>query len=297
MARTPHFGHVPGFPPGSTFEDRVELSKSGVHRPPQHGICGTGARGAESIVVSGGYPDDEDSGSHILYTGAGGRDPSSKRQVRPQKLTAQNLSLVTSMRLGLPVRVIRGAHPEVFNRPDSGYRYDGLYRVADYWPDEGRDGFRIWRFRLERLADDEATSGRVSEELGLFEAIGPASRRDALVSRIVRDTAVTREVKRLYDYRCQVCDERIETPTGPYAEAAHITPLGRPHDGPDTLANVLCLCPTHHAGFDLYALAVDNDLGLIGMPGRLTLRPGHGLSRAALREHRLRYQAVQETGT
>jgi hypothetical protein len=31
--------------------------------------------GAESIVVSGGYEDDEDHGDTIIYTGHGGNDP------------------------------------------------------------------------------------------------------------------------------------------------------------------------------------------------------------------------------
>jgi hypothetical protein len=33
-------------------------------------------------------------------------------------------------------------------------------------------------------------------------------------------------------------------------EAAHIRPLGAPHNGPDTLDNTLCLCPNHHVLFD-----------------------------------------------
>jgi hypothetical protein len=33
-------------------------------------------------------------------------------------------------------------------------------------------------------------------------------------------------------------------------EAAHIRPLGAPHNGPDTWDNTLCLCPNHHVPFD-----------------------------------------------
>ncbi|MEV4599482.1 YDG/SRA domain-containing protein [Amycolatopsis sp. NPDC049253] len=32
--------------------------------------------------------------------------------------------------------------------PASGYRYDGLYRIVDVWPEQNSDGFRIWRFHL-----------------------------------------------------------------------------------------------------------------------------------------------------
>lgn len=286
------FGHVPGSPPGSVFEDRQSLREAGVHRPTQAGICGRADEGAESVVLNGGYVDDEDFGDVVIYTGAGGNDRTSKRQVADQTLTRTNRALVENLRTGLPVRVIRGSHPEVHSPAPSGYRYDGLYRVADYWPDTGHDGFRIWRFRLERLRDEELQRERVSEPPSLFGS-PPAERRDSVVSRIVRDTATTREVKRLYAFRCQVCGERIETPTGPYSESAHVTPLGRPHNGPDTLDNVLCLCPTHHAAFDLYAFAVADDLSLIGLVGRLRIHPDHALSAARLHEHRERYRAAQ----
>lgn len=294
MGRGPLFGHVSGYPPGATFENRTELSRSRVHRPTQHGICGTGAGGAESVVVSGGYVDDHDSGDVILYTGAGGRDPLTGRQVHPQLLRAQNLSLVTSMRLGLPVRVIRGAHPDVYDPPPAGFRYDGLYRVTTFWDETGHDGFRVWRFRLEALAEEPIGLGRAAEPADLFSASRQPERRGVVVSRTVRDTAMTREVKRLYDYRCQVCDERVETPTGPYAEAAHVRPLGRPHGGPDVRANVLCLCPNHHAAFDLYAFAVADDFTLIGLPGVLTVRPEHPIDPAHLGYHRGHYEAAQE---
>jgi len=284
------FGPVPGVPPGSLFADRHALREAGVHRPTQAGICGRADEGAESVVLNGGYVDDEDWGDVVIYTGAGGNDRASGRQVADQTLTRANRALVENLRRGLPVRVIRGSHPDVRDGPAAGYRYDGLYRVADYWAEGGRDGFRIWRFRLERL--DDEPSGRVAESPGLFGSHRPG-RRDSVVSRIVRDTAVTREVKRLYDFRCQVCGARVETPTGPYAEAAHVTPLGRPHDGPDDLGNVLCLCPTHHAAFDLYAVAVADDLSLLGLPGRLRVRPDHPLDPAHLRAHRARYEAAR----
>ncbi|OZC03770.1 YDG/SRA domain-containing protein [Rubricoccus marinus] len=149
MPRDPIFGHVPGFPPGSLFADRDDLAASGVHRARRAGIVGRAAEGAESIVLSGGYVDDEDRGDVILYTGAGGRDPRTGRQVRDQILTRTNLALATSARLALPVRVVRGTSPDVRDPPEAGYRYDGLWRVTDYWQEAGEDGYRVWRFRLE----------------------------------------------------------------------------------------------------------------------------------------------------
>jgi SAD/SRA domain len=49
------FGHVPGYPVGSHFASRTELSEAGVHRPTVAGISGGEQEGADSIVLSGGY--------------------------------------------------------------------------------------------------------------------------------------------------------------------------------------------------------------------------------------------------
>lgn len=285
MPREPIFGHVPGYPPGSLFADRRDLSASGVHRPPQAGICGRSAEGAESIVLNGGYVDDEDDGATILYTGAGGNDPGTKRQVADQTLNRTNLALANNIRHGLSVRVIRGPHAGAHG-PAEGYRYDGLWRVTDYWAEIGRDGYRIWRFRLEPVDVASGARGQTAGEQGEFYAA--PQRRLGEVSRIVRETAITRRVKELHWYRCQVCGEAVETPAGPYAEAAHIRPLGAPHHGPDVLANVLCLCPNHHVAFDRWAFTLADDYSLIGLPGVLRLHPRHNLDPAHLTYHRER---------
>ena len=103
------FGDVPDVLVGTSFASRRELHDAGVHRPLQAGISGAAAEGADSIVVSGGYEDDEDYGTTIIYTGHGGNDPASGRQVRDQELTQGNLALAHSCIEGLPVSVVRGA--------------------------------------------------------------------------------------------------------------------------------------------------------------------------------------------
>ena len=55
----------------STFSDRRGLHDRGVHRGLMRGIAPAGS----SIVLSGGYPDDEDFGDRVIYTGEGGCDP------------------------------------------------------------------------------------------------------------------------------------------------------------------------------------------------------------------------------
>jgi SAD/SRA domain len=95
------FGEIPGNPEGTPYPDRAAVRTAGVHLPPRHGIAGRAAVGAESIVVSGGYEDDEDFGNLILYTGAGGRGEDGA-QVADQVFAAQNQSLVKAASTDCP---------------------------------------------------------------------------------------------------------------------------------------------------------------------------------------------------
>ena len=74
-------------------------------------------------------------------------------------------------------------------------------------------------------------------------------------------------------------------------EAAHIRPLGAPHNGPDTLDNTLCLCPNHHVLFDHSGITIDEDLSLVGVEGRLAVHPRHSINYNYLRYRREHYQA------
>ncbi len=105
------FGHIPGYSEGSRFDSRAELSDAGLHRPLVAGIAGSEHEGAESIVLSGGYEDDQDFGDEIIYTGHGGRDQATGRQITDQSFARGNRALAYSSLNGLPVRVTRGRGP------------------------------------------------------------------------------------------------------------------------------------------------------------------------------------------
>jgi hypothetical protein len=80
----------------------------------------------------------------------------------------------------------------------------------------------------------------------------PSNRQKSITYRIIRDTLLARRVKEMHNYSCQLCGHFIALANGSrYAEAHHIRPLGRPHDGPDRIENIMCLCPNHHAEMDL----------------------------------------------
>ena len=76
--------------------------------------------------------------------------------------------------------------------------------------------------------------------------------------RILRDTALARQIKNLNQHQCQVCGLAIQLSNGShYAEAHHIQPLGSPHDGPDIAGNIIVLCPNHHAMCDYGVIPLD----------------------------------------
>jgi len=277
------FGNILKVPIGKTFINRKELHKSRVHLPPMSGISGSQTEGAESIVLSGGYEDDEDYGEIIIYTGHGGNDPKTKKQVADQKLTRQNKALALNMIKGLPLRVIRGSKHKSIYSPKSGYRYDGLYSVESYWKEKGNSGFTIWRFRLTKIEEDRSQPTE-KEKHG-----GEPSRFKYTILRIVRDTKMAKQIKILYNFTCQVCGERLEGTAGAYAEAAHVKPLGRPHNGPDVEENVICLCPNHHVLFDIGGISVNDDLSIIGYEGKLILHKEHKLNNEYLAYHREHY--------
>lgn len=277
------FGHIAGVQVGDLFANRIELSEAFVHRPRMAGISGSGTSGADSIVVSGGYIDDEDDGYRIVYTGHGGNDAATKHQIADQVLEGGNLALAISCDEGLPVRVSRGSRGESKFAPPIGFRYDGLYQVTRYWPDTGVDGFRIWRFELHSLEAELPPVEPSSEAIGSEAPEGmdtPVQRLVAARYEVARNQNLARWVKELHDWTCQMCGERVTTPVGGYAEAAHITPIGSPHNGPDQLSNLLCLCPNCHKRFDGLARYIDENDDVIDVVsgqivGRLRRRDGH----------------------
>lgn len=267
------YGEVSGVRLGDVCPNRRSLYEAGVHRDIQRGIIGRREKlGAESIVLSHGYEDDVDLGDLVFYTGDGGRSHISGKQAADQCLTGRNLTLAKNVESGQPVRVIR--------RVPEGYRYDGLYCVEEAWLSPGKSGFLVCRFRLRRLGTPPPVATHRKSP----------SRKESTLYRLVRDSEITLRVKAIHDFRCQACGTRLETLAGPYAEAAHILPLGQGYDGPDIIENVLCLCPNDHVRLDHGDLFILDGLKLVDREGRETGRlktdPQHQLDLQYIRAHR-----------
>uniref|UniRef100_A0A7I4D1Z7 YDG domain-containing protein n=1 Tax=Physcomitrium patens TaxID=3218 RepID=A0A7I4D1Z7_PHYPA len=154
-------GDLPGVEVGDKFTYRHQMAVVGLHRLPNVGIDygytfpdNTITATAIVLMPKAGYVDDVDNGDTILYTGQGGR--LKRNQGAPfvcdQKLTKGNLALATNHDRKLPVRVIRG-HSDLTNKSTSllGYTYDGLYVITQYEYSTGMNGFKVYKFTMQRL--------------------------------------------------------------------------------------------------------------------------------------------------
>ena len=134
----------------------------------------------------------------------------------------------------------------------------------------GEGHYRVTTNSTREVLEDESTTRRA-------EAFG---------TRVIRDTKVTAEVKKIYRNKCQICGESIKTKDGWYSEGAHIQGLGTPHSGPDIIENILCLCPNHHVMFDKGGVTINSDFSLNGMDGKLTVSSEHNIGQKYIEYHR-----------
>jgi predicted HNH restriction endonuclease len=84
------------------------------------------------------------------------------------------------------------------------------------------------------------------------------TRIETTTYRILRDTALSREVKIAQRFKCQLCAKTIQlSDCSYYAEAHHVRPLGRPYNGPDARDNIICVCPTCHVLLDYKVIRLE----------------------------------------
>ncbi|PRQ59728.1 putative histone-lysine N-methyltransferase [Rosa chinensis] len=144
-------GDIPGVKVGDKFRYRPELAIVGLHSHFQCGIdymTQDGEMIATSIVESGRYANETESPDVMIYTGQGGNPKVSKGEPIDQKPDRGNRALMNSKAAGNPVRVIRSYK----FREESGYVYDGLYIVDDFWRERGVYGKFVFRFSLRRIS-------------------------------------------------------------------------------------------------------------------------------------------------
>jgi len=280
------FGNIENIDVGQIFENREMLSKARIHGPTMAGIWGRESEGACSIVLSGGYEDDIDELDYIFYTGQGGQDIPGGKQVADQEFVRGNKALMLSCKYSLPIRVTRGH--QIKNGPTKGYRYDGLYYVNKFERVKGKSGYYICRFHLSSEKQIDILEKEI--KANLKPDYKRADRAATTVSRIKRDVSLSENIKEIYRYKCQVCNVYLKTPYGAIAIGAHIKGLGKPHNGPDVIENMICLCPNHHEQFDDHGFYIDPETyeikGLEGFEGKkITLNKKHNIEKSFLKYH------------
>jgi putative restriction endonuclease len=251
---------------------------------------------AESIVISGGYEDDEDFGDSIIYTGQGGQEAG--KQVKDQEVSRGNKALIFSEDHGSPIRIIRGAGGDPRFSPTSGYRYDGLYLVSNHWFEKSKNGPLVIRFELN-IISDEIQPKPITQTLGAAPSGNAQPERKSVTSSpIKRDSSVSDWVKKAHNDRCQFCGITLVTRVGTYSTGAHIQGLGKPHYGKDETSNLLCLCPNCHVLFDKGVLYIANDNSTVinivsGEKSAMHLNPSHELDVQAISHHRLKVAGIE----
>jgi hypothetical protein len=143
----------------------------------------------------------------------------------------------------------------------------------------------------QRSRVDSVLSGESSEDLELNYSVGEEVRRRLrAVETQLRNSTHIRKLKRLYGNKCQICGERVQTETSPdryYSEGAHIKPVGKPHNGPDTPANILILCPNHHVELDSGMITLHPKDSEYVVESRNLKHPFFGVLVSVLKQHKL----------
>ena len=152
-------GKVAGISEGQIFKSCLELSQNMVHQYQNKKGTSQTAPGivtdrdgvASSVLLNGGYIDDEDNYHQIIYTGSGGQDKrkiQTSDQVIEGRQGRNNLGLLNAYNQDTPIRLIRGYKHKSEYSPPKGYRYDGLFYIKRSWWDQSIHGPIIIRFEL-----------------------------------------------------------------------------------------------------------------------------------------------------
>ncbi len=103
------------------------------------------------------------------------------------------------------------------------------------------------------------TPARHLEEVAKHINLAEVARIKRQIEQQLRNAELAATLKELYESKCMFCDSQICVSISPeryYVQAAHIRPLGRPHNGPDIPENMIVLCPNCHIQFDAGILSI-----------------------------------------
>ncbi|XP_076648377.1 uncharacterized protein LOC143356512 [Halictus rubicundus] len=146
------YGPIPEFPPGSWWGIRMDCSRDRVHNPFDKNVQ-IGPFGVTSFCTSSvNSNEDIDLGNFLTLTGQ--RYSDEKSDADP---------LIKNYENQIPVRLIRSYNLLNEFAPKTGYRYDGLYIVANFWIGVNSDGTKHYKFALLRLINQDPPSWSIKQ--------------------------------------------------------------------------------------------------------------------------------------
>lgn len=104
------------------------------------------------------------------------------------------------------------------------------------------------------------------DDVMLFDSMSENNQKSKEIelSRLVRSTYLSENLKLAYNNRCQLCGTRLmKTRYEAYSEAHHIRPYNKIHKGDDTIGNMVVLCPNCHSQFDNLYYAIHPSTKLV----------------------------------
>ncbi|HEY9206382.1 MAG TPA: HNH endonuclease [Candidatus Methanoperedens sp.] len=218
-------------------------------------------------------------------------------QLLERRLKGENISLVQNLRkffrdkLGIDIRETQARG---MMHKSSSIFIDYVREITgepfvpgiQFWEEQGFSKFQDWKEKFYLLRDNQAADLIIEEdEIEKFEnkfrqkPDKIKERKQITVSRIIRDTSLSRFLKSVYSYECQICLHTFRLPIGNkyYAEAHHLKPLGEKHNGIDKETNMIVLCPDHHAMMDYGVIAIEPDTKEILSSDKLVVERGREL--------------------
>lgn len=98
------------------------------------------------------------------------------------------------------------------------------------------------------------------------------------VNIINRNKNLVQNLKILYANTCQLCGTQLKiTENIFYSEVHHIKSLGEPHNGPDTVTNMIVVCPNCHVLLDFNSISIYKEI--------LNLIPPHDVENIHIEYH------------
>jgi|YelNatPaOPRAMG01_1025707.scaffolds.fasta_scaffold165500_2 hypothetical protein len=131
------------------------------------------------------------------------------------------------------------------------HRHKVIAHEGDKWFINGFTDSEFEYSKAECLLEVQNSGLEKSRLIESLNDISPESSEYITISgkRLKRDYDTIDKLKRVRDYRCQICGKTIPKKMGGfYIEAAHIQ--AKKEKGPETPDNLLILCPNHHKEFD-----------------------------------------------